>query len=131
MVEKSIRSINAARIHFQRGDYDFALSRAYYAVFYLIEAVLLTSNLVFSSHGNVIGTFNKNYVKTGIFPKEFSKVIATLFRKRQIADYEFNIKIDKNETEENLNQAEKLMQALIEHLVKGNFIDSVDFKNKI
>lgn len=126
MVQKGKRSINAAKIHFQIGDYDFALSRAYYAVFYLIEAVLLTSNLVFSSHGNVIGTFNKNYIKTGIFPKEFSKLISVLFRKRQIADYEFNVKIDKNETEENINQAEKLIQSLIEYLVKENFIDSAD-----
>ena len=60
MVKKSIRSIDAAEIHFQSKDYDFALSRAYYAVFYLLEAILLTDNLVFSSHGNVIGSFNKN-----------------------------------------------------------------------
>ncbi|MEQ8224403.1 MAG: HEPN domain-containing protein [Candidatus Eremiobacterota bacterium] len=41
MVSKSIRSLSSAKKSFNEGDYDFASSRAYYAVFYLIEAMLL------------------------------------------------------------------------------------------
>ena len=54
MMQKAERSIVAAKRHMQNGDYDFASSRAYYAAFYAIEAILLTKNLAFSKHSGVI-----------------------------------------------------------------------------
>ena len=41
-MEKSHRSLEVAKELYKRGDYDFSVSRAYYAMFYLSEAVLLT-----------------------------------------------------------------------------------------
>ncbi len=46
MVQKANRSIAAAKRLIDQGDYDFASSRAYYATFYGIEAILLTENLI-------------------------------------------------------------------------------------
>ena len=74
-------------------------------------------------------------IKTRLKPvfsrKNSAKVIATLFRKRQIADYEFNITINKDETKEIVKKAKHLIESLIEYLVKKNFINSVPFNNKI
>lgn len=50
MIRKALRSIAAAKRDLEEGDYDFASSRAYYAAFYAMEAILLTENLVFSKH---------------------------------------------------------------------------------
>ena len=77
MVKKARRSIAAANRHLQDGDHDFASSRAYYAAFYSMEAILLTIDLVFSKHSAVISAFNMHFLKTRIFPKEFSKLIAS------------------------------------------------------
>lgn len=93
MIQKAIRSIAAAKLHFEKGDYDFASSRAYYSVFYVMEAVLLTKDLSFSKHGGVIGAFNRYFVRTRVFPKEFSKLISRLFRERQDGDYQFDLSI--------------------------------------
>ena len=82
MVQKADRSLNASQRNLKEGDCDFASSRAYYVVFYAMEAALLTKNLSFSKHSAVIGGFNQNFVKSKIFPKEFSKLIARLFRER-------------------------------------------------
>jgi len=40
LVAKGKRSLIAAQRLFELGDYDFAASRAYYAIFYLAEALL-------------------------------------------------------------------------------------------
>lgn len=122
MVQKAGRSIAAAKRLIEEGDYDFASSRAYYAAFYAMEAILLTKNLVFSKHSAVIGAFSQYFVRTAIFPKEFSKLISRLFRQRQLGDYEFELSIGKDEALEDVNSAEKVVQTIASHLVSEGFI---------
>lgn len=75
VIDKARRAIQSSKREFNSGDFDYACSRAYYAVFYLIEGVLMIDNKRFTKHSAVISFFNKDYVKTGIFPVEFSKHI--------------------------------------------------------
>ncbi len=64
LIKKGHRSLEVAKEIFNDGHYDFAVSRAYYAVFYLAEAALLSKGLSFSKHSGVIAAFNQqgNYV---------------------------------------------------------------------
>ena len=95
MVLKSQRSLKAARQHLQDKDFDFTVSRAYYAVFYLMEAVLLVKELSGSTHSGIIRLFNEHFIKTSVFPKEFGKLISRLFRERQTGDYSFGEEISE------------------------------------
>ncbi len=122
MLQKAVRAIVAANRHIAEGDYDFASSRAYYAAFYAMEAVLVTKGLSFSKHSSVISAFNRHFVKTGFFPKEFSKMISRLFRERQAGDYEFGQVIGKEDAEEDVRIAEEVVQAITRHLVQRKFI---------
>lgn len=106
MISKARRSLAAAKRQIEDGDYDFASSRAYYAAFYAIEAVLLTKNLALSKHSAVISAFNRHFLKPAIFPKEFSKLITRLFRERQLGDYEFDLSIGEDEANEDVQSAE-------------------------
>ena len=96
IMDKAIRALASAERQHSDGDYDFASSRAYHVVFYVLEGVLLTKSLSFSKHSGVISAFNLHFVKTGVFPKEFSGLIARLFRERQMADYVFELSISIN-----------------------------------
>lgn len=62
-----------ANIALTNDQYDDAVSRSYYAVFHAISALLFTKGLSFSSHSQTIGAFNKEFVRTDIFPKYYSK----------------------------------------------------------
>lgn len=108
IIQKANRSINTAKRNIEEGDYDFASSRAYYAAFYAIQAILLTKNLSFSKHSAVISAFNQYFVKTMLFPKHFSKLISRLFRERQIGDYDFDLSIDKKDAIEDIESARKI-----------------------
>lgn len=50
LASKARESLDAAELLFERKFYDFATSRAYYAMFYLAEAALFTKGLSFSKH---------------------------------------------------------------------------------
>jgi len=122
MLQKALRSIAAAKRHIEEGDYDFASSRAYYAAFYAMEAILLTKGLSFSKHGGVIAAFNRHFIKTGVFPKEFSKLVSRLFRERQTGDYEFDLSIEENEAKEDVRLAEKVVRAIMAYLAGEKLI---------
>jgi uncharacterized protein (UPF0332 family) len=122
MIEKANRSVASAKRQIEDGDYDFASSRAYYAAFYAMEAILLTKHFVFSKHSAVISAFNQHFIKTSIFSKEFSKLITRLFRERQIGDYEFDLSIGEEEAKEDLKIAERITSAIINYLIKEGYI---------
>lgn len=122
IIKKANRSIKAAKGLVDDEDFDFASSRLYYAIFYAMEAVLLTRNISSSKHSGVISQFNQFYIKEGIFPKNFSKTISRLFRERQVGDYGFYIDIIEDEMEESIKLAKSFLEKVEEHLKKENFL---------
>ena len=88
LIIKAERSLRAAKSLLNFGDYDFAVSRAYYTMFYCAEALLLTKNLRFPKHSAVIAYFGKEFVKEGLMPGDLHKYLIKGFRERQKGDYE-------------------------------------------
>ena len=95
-IEKAERSLKVAESLFESEDFDFAVSRAYYSMFYMAQACLLTKNLSFSKHSGVISAFNQQFVKTGIFDSQYFKALRFAFNQRQIGDYESSQNISKD-----------------------------------
>jgi uncharacterized protein (UPF0332 family) len=89
MLAKARRYLNSAETLRQQQDYDSAMSRLYYAMFYAAEALLLAQGHTFSSHRAVISAFGKLLVKTGLLPPELHQWLREAFDKRQLSDYEF------------------------------------------
>lgn len=88
LAKKGGRSLAAANKLFEDGDYDFAVSRAYYAMFYLAEAALLSYGMTFSSHGAVISTFGREFVKPGHLEADLHKNLHDAFTERTVGDYD-------------------------------------------
>jgi uncharacterized protein (UPF0332 family) len=64
LIKKAQDSIEAARLLKNSGYYDFSVSRAYYAMFYVAEAFLLEDDLSFSKHSAVISAFGRRFAKS-------------------------------------------------------------------
>jgi len=122
MIRKAFRSLDAARRDIDKGDYDFGSSRAYYAAFYAIQATILTKSLSFSKHSGVISAFNRHFVRTGLFPREFSKLISRLFRERQISDYDFDLSITEHDAVQDLGFAETIVRSVEKYLADSNLL---------
>ena len=87
LIDKSKRSINAAKMLVESDDYDFAISRAYYALFYISEALLLMKSQSYSKHSAVISAIYKEFVHNGELSKDFHKTLKNAFDLRQQSDY--------------------------------------------
>ena len=86
-LEQANESIKAAQLLFENKLFTSAMNRIYYSMFYSVQALLVLNEKAFSKHGQVKGYFNKEFIKAGIFPKEFGKIFNTVFEYRQKFDY--------------------------------------------
>ncbi|SDG58429.1 HEPN domain-containing protein [Desulfosporosinus hippei] len=63
---------------FKLEHYRDCLSKAYYTLFQAARAALATLELDSRKHSGIISAFNINFVKTGIFPKEYERLSQAL-----------------------------------------------------
>lgn len=80
--------LKAARLLLERQMYADSVSRSYYAVFQAARAVLATKELDSRKHSGIIGLFNQQFVKTGILPKDYGKILKSAKDLRQAGDYD-------------------------------------------
>jgi uncharacterized protein (UPF0332 family) len=99
LLDKANRSVRAARLLLERGDADFAASRAYYGAFYAAEAYLLERGLTFSSHSAVIAAFGRVAVREAGLPADLHRVLRDAFEHRNAADYGPEFKLTAQDVE--------------------------------
>jgi uncharacterized protein (UPF0332 family) len=116
LLDKSERSINAANLLLGDGYDDFAASRAYYAMFYAVEALMLDRDLSFSKHSAVIAAFGKLFVKTGIFDSRFHRSLLNAFDLRNAGDYGSTGTVSRNEASQIIAEAGELLAEIKRHL---------------
>ena len=112
LLKMAVDSIRGARLLFDDELYGFSVSRAYYAMFYLASAVLMTKDMNFSKHQAVVASFGQHFVKTGIFNHIFHQYLVEAFEQRQIGDYEPMEEITKESAQKNIDRAEKFLVAV-------------------
>ncbi|MCI0343302.1 MAG: HEPN domain-containing protein [Planctomycetales bacterium] len=88
LLRKARRSLNVSRSLFDQHEYDFAVSRAYYAMHYAVEALLVAKGYVRTKDAALVNSFAKYLVKGGPFSEEHHSALRTAFEQKQVADYE-------------------------------------------
>ncbi|MBI4517320.1 MAG: HEPN domain-containing protein [Deltaproteobacteria bacterium] len=87
LIQRARRSLRSARNLLEDGDHDFAMSRAYYAMFYAATAALLSRNITRAKHSGVIGAFGQHLVKAGTFTPAHQRMLQAAFSDRTAGDY--------------------------------------------
>lgn len=109
LLRKAQASLEAARLLADQNFYDFAVSRAYYTMFYVTEALLLTDGLAFSKHSAVIAAFGRNYAKTGRAPQELHRYLIEGMDSRNVGDYDTAVGLSATEAAEQIAHAEAFL----------------------
>lgn len=102
LIEKAKESLQAALLLKEQGYFDFAVSRAYYAMFYLAESLLLSQGLSFSKHSAVIAAFGQHFAKTGRIPEEFHRYLIEGQEGRNVGDYDAGEGLSEQDAEEQI-----------------------------
>lgn len=126
IIKKSHKALQTAGSNLEIGDYEAASSKAYYAVFHIMQAALLSIGLTYSKHSGVISGFSKEFIKTCVFPKEFSNKIRSLFRDREISDYSYSLTIEREQAQEDIKTAEEIIKAVEVYIERNLSISSAD-----
>ncbi len=64
-----------------------ATNRMYYGIFYIISALAVKNEFSTSKHSQLIGWFNKNFVRYSKVEPKIGRIIHNAFDQRQEADY--------------------------------------------
>lgn len=118
-LEKSKEALVSAKLLYDNHDLIGANNRAYYSIFYAIRAVLALERVDFKKHKDVIAYFNKNYVKTEIFPKRIGSKIAQTQTVRERSDYDDQYIPSNDKTEAQIETAKELSD---DKMYEGNVI---------
>ena len=84
---KADRALRAAETLLGTGDADFAIARAYYALFYIAEALLLSKDLRFRKRNSVHAAFGEHFAKSGLLDPKFHRWLLDAFDQRILSDY--------------------------------------------
>jgi uncharacterized protein (UPF0332 family) len=112
LLQKAQESLAAAELLLNQGFAGFAASRAYYAMFYAAEAILLSRGLSFSKHASVISAFGQQFAKPGLVPKHLHRHLLDAFDMRQVGDYGAPGMIGAERAERVLAWARELVEAI-------------------
>ncbi|OQX23828.1 MAG: hypothetical protein BWK80_23975 [Desulfobacteraceae bacterium IS3] len=77
-----------AKLLFDNRRYDGSVNRSYYAIFSAIRSLLSLLGLDSRKHSGVISYFDRYFVRSGIFDREFSSIAHNSFDVRQASDYQ-------------------------------------------
>ena len=116
LLEEARDSIAAADLLLTGGFQGYAVSRAYYAMFYIAEAFLEGLGLSFSKHSAVIAAFGQYFAQTGKVPVEFHRFLLEAFELRHKGDYGLRNAVAYDQAQEQIARARRFLE-LAENLI--------------
>ena len=111
LMAKAQESLSAARLLLDQGYHGFAASRAYYAMFYVAEALLASLGKSYSSHAGVLGGFGQEFAKTGKLDVKFHRWLIDGQDVRNVADYGVGTEVSGEQAGEVISRAEEFIRA--------------------
>ena len=114
--DKADQSLSAAELLLKEGYGDFAASRAYYAMFYAAEALLLERGQAYSSHKAVISAFGVEFVRTAQMDPALHRALIEAQTLRQTGDYETGTPITEAEARQTIAAARSFLLAATQRL---------------
>jgi uncharacterized protein (UPF0332 family) len=86
-IEQAYQTILDIEVLLKNKLHNLVIDRIYYGMFYMLTALAIKHEFKSSKHKQLIGWFNKSFIKTGKFDKKFGQIINDAFKNRSEADY--------------------------------------------
>jgi uncharacterized protein (UPF0332 family) len=106
--------------HCERGFYNTAINRMYYACFYAASALLVANHIEAKSHEGVRQMLGKHFVLTNQIPIYLGKFYTLIFSKRSSGDYEDFINYNRQDVETLYPHAEEFVKVVKDLLPSDN-----------
>lgn len=117
-IDTAKEDLKSAKILRDASCFKGANNRAYYAIFHAINAIHALNGVAYKKHKDAIANFNKEYVKTEIFPKEIGRKIASVEEIRHASDYDDFYIATRDEVDEQISIAEEFIKMVEVYCMK-------------
>lgn len=117
-LERAKNTLMDAKKYFVDATSESTVNRIYYAMFYAVNALLITRGLASSKHSGVRALFNKEFVNKGLVEKDLGKFYAEMFDKRLKSDYRDFVEFQKEDVEVWLKMAEEFIEKIYKLTLK-------------
>ena len=108
-IETSKSDIKAAEILLAAKEFRGANNRAYYGIYHAISAVHALDGNAYKRHKDAVANFNKDYVKTSVFPREMGRKIGQAEEICHASDYDDFYIASKEESERQISVADEFI----------------------
>ncbi len=123
LIEKADQNLlDASFLMTEQQSHASSVSRAYYAMFYVGQALLLTERVITQSHDGLANQLGEHLIKPGKLPGTASKLLKQVFTQRQISDYEIIAEVSRETAETVLAQASEFCELGKAYLRKQGFL---------
>lgn len=117
-LEQARDMVRAAEVLHTAGEFKSGNNRAYYAMFHAVRALLALEGVDYKKHSAIIAHFQREYIRTGLFSREYSDMLIKASAIRNASDYDDFYLASRDETAQQINNAEKFVTAIEEYLSK-------------
>ncbi len=118
-MKRARETLDEAKMLFDVRHLNAYVNRLYYACFYAVSALLLTRDFSTSKHGYLRSLMHREFVKTGLIPKNMGTHFDLLFDNRHKGDYDDFVRFKAEEvapwlerTQDFVNHIEALISKL-------------------
>jgi len=109
-IEKSKKLISDATKLFDTASYESSVNRSYYAILTAAKALLVLRGIEPETHDGVKTMLSKEFIRTGLLPKEFGETFRGIYARRIDSDYGDYIEIGIDESAESLKRAYEFVE---------------------
>jgi uncharacterized protein (UPF0332 family) len=109
-IEKAYKTLEGIELLIRSGYLPFAMNRIYYAGFYIVNALALKDGKHFSKHHQLIGYFNKEYLKNNIIDRKIGSILNDTFERRNTIDYDDFATVTKSEVKKYYSEMKKFVK---------------------
>jgi uncharacterized protein (UPF0332 family) len=119
-LDLAVDDLVAAQDNLRLGHLRAAVSRAYYAMFYAVTALLGSRGLWRSKHQGLIAAFGEHFVKPGLIEPHYGRLLNDAFEARLDSDYTPHPDLDETSARRLLVNAENFLQRITRFLKDAN-----------
>lgn len=116
-MEVAEENLSDAIANFEEGHLRTSNNRAYYAIFRAASACLALEFKSFKKHGQVLASFNKDFVHTGIFSKDIGRKISKAQEIRHASDYDDFYIVSTEEARQQLETAKEVVEVVKKYIM--------------
>ena len=109
---KSQATIKTVNFLMDNGEFSLAMNRIYYGIYYALCALAVKNGFQTSKHAQLIGWFNRNFVKTGKADPQYGRFIRKAFENRMEGDYNVFASFEKQEIESAFDEMQQVIMLI-------------------